>query len=96
MNSRASSLSAVATLYERQGRARLAAGETALGVNFVMSGGRRAPSAQHRTRRGNVAFVARVGQDVFGERAIEGLVKDGVNVDPVLRDAKHSDLNNAA
>jgi len=63
-------------------------GETLLGGEFVMAaGGKGANQAVGAARAGGaVTFVARVGRDVFGDQAVAGLVKDGINVDYVLRD----------
>lgn len=63
-------------------------GETVLGGAFVMAaGGKGANQAVAAARAGGrVAFIARVGTDVFGSRAIEGLVRDRIGVDYVFRD----------
>jgi ribokinase len=63
-------------------------GETILGGEFVTAaGGKGANQAVGAARAGGaVTFVARVGQDMFGERAVAGFVKDGITVDYVLRD----------
>lgn len=63
-------------------------GETILGGTFSMAaGGKGANQAVGAARAGgHVTFVARVGEDVFGEQAIQGFVRDGINVDPILRD----------
>jgi ribokinase len=63
-------------------------GETLLGGEFVMAaGGKGANQAVGAVRAGGtVTFVARVGRDVFGEQAIAGLVKDGIDVDYIFRD----------
>jgi len=63
-------------------------GETIIGGEFVTAaGGKGANQAVGAARAGGaVAFVARVGQDMFGERAIAGFVKDGINVDCVFKD----------
>ncbi len=64
------------------------AGETVLGGAFAMAeGGKGANQAVGAARAGGrVVFVARVGQDVFGARAIEVLARDGIAVDYVFRD----------
>jgi ribokinase len=65
------------------------AGETVLGGNFVTAaGGKGANQAVAAARAGGkVTFIARVGQDVFGEKAVAGFVADGINVDHVFEDA---------
>ncbi|HEX2790005.1 MAG TPA: ribokinase [Steroidobacteraceae bacterium] len=67
-------------------------GETLLGGEFhVTGGGKGANQAVSAARAGgNVAFVARVGQDEFGEQAIAAFVKERINVDHVYRDRKVS------
>ncbi len=63
-------------------------GETILGGEFVTApGGKGANQAVGAARAGGqVAFVARVGRDMFGEQAVAGFKRDGINVDFVLRD----------
>ncbi|MEX2169991.1 MAG: ribokinase [Pirellulales bacterium] len=63
-------------------------GETRLGGEFVMAaGGKGANQAVAAARAGGaVTFIARVGQDMFGERAVAGLIQYGVNVDHVQYD----------
>lgn len=63
-------------------------GETILGGEFVTAaGGKGANQAVGAARAGgHVTFIARVGQDMFGERAVSGFVKDGINVEHVYRD----------
>ncbi len=63
-------------------------GETVLGGQFLMfAGGKGANQAVAAARAGgDVTFVARVGQDMFGERAVAGFVQDGINVQYVTRD----------
>jgi len=63
-------------------------GETILGGEFSMAaGGKGANQAVGAARAGGqVTFVARVGDDVFGEQAIKGFVADGINVDHVVHD----------
>ena len=64
-------------------------GETILGGEFVTAaGGKGANQAVGAARAGgDVTFVARVGRDMFGDRAIAGFVRDGINVDHVRRDS---------
>ena len=63
-------------------------GETILGGAFVTAaGGKGANQAVGAARAGGqVTFIARVGQDMFGDQAVVGFVKDGINVDHVTRD----------
>jgi ribokinase len=63
-------------------------GETILGGEFVTAaGGKGANQAVGAARAGGaVTFVARVGQDMFGARALEGFTKDGIDVSYVVED----------
>jgi ribokinase len=65
-------------------------GETILGGEFAMAaGGKGANQAVGAARAGGaVTFIARVGQDMFGDKAVAGFVADGINVDYVVRDQK--------
>ncbi|HOW67530.1 MAG TPA: ribokinase [Candidatus Paceibacterota bacterium] len=65
-------------------------GETLLGGELVVAaGGKGANQAVGAARAGGqVTFIARVGQDMFGEKAIQGFVEDGINVDYVMRDRR--------
>ncbi|MFV1965887.1 MAG: ribokinase [Pirellulaceae bacterium] len=64
-------------------------GETILGGEFcTAAGGKGANQAVAAARAGGqVTLVARVGQDMFGQQAVQGFLKDHINVDHVLRDA---------
>jgi ribokinase len=63
-------------------------GETILGGEFVTAaGGKGANQAVAAAKAGGaVTFVARVGNDMFGEQAIAGFVEHGINVDHVQQD----------
>ena len=63
-------------------------GETVIGGTFsTAAGGKGANQAVAAARAGaDVTFVARVGTDMFGIQAIEGFVKDNINVNHVLKD----------
>jgi len=63
-------------------------GETILGGAFVTAaGGKGANQAVGAARAGGqVTFIARVGRDMFGDQAVAGFVKDGINADYVTRD----------
>jgi ribokinase len=65
-------------------------GETLLGGEFhITGGGKGANQAVSAARAGGeVAFVARLGQDEFGDQAIAAFVKDRINVDHIYRDRK--------
>jgi len=63
-------------------------GETIIGGTFsTAAGGKGANQAVAAARAGgDVTFVARVGEDMFGEQAKDGFIKDNINVDHVLSD----------
>jgi len=63
-------------------------GETILGGEFSMAaGGKGANQAVAAARAGgDVSFIARVGDDLFGEQAIAGFQRDNINVDYVIID----------
>jgi ribokinase len=65
-------------------------GETILGGQFAMAaGGKGANQAVGAARAGgNVAFVACIGKDVFGEQALAGFVAEHINVEHVLSKPK--------
>jgi ribokinase len=66
-------------------------GETILGGEFTTApGGKGANQAVGAARAGgDVTFIARVGEDVFGERALGGFAKDRINLRHIVRD-KHN------
>lgn len=59
------------------------AGETILGGEFFMfPGGKGANQAVAAARLGGqVTFVCKVGQDIFGQQAVEGFAKEGIATD---------------
>jgi ribokinase len=63
-------------------------GETIIGGEFASAaGGKGANQAVGAARAGGaVTLVARVGHDMFGDKAIAGFTADGINVDYVVRD----------
>lgn len=63
-------------------------GETVLGGKFIMTaGGKGANQAVAAARLGaDVAFVARLGRDVFGDRSLAGYQAEGINTDYIVRD----------
>jgi ribokinase len=65
-------------------------GETKLGGTFFMNaGGKGANQAVAAARLGgDVRFVSKVGNDIFGEQTVNGLRKEGVNSDFVFVDEK--------
>jgi ribokinase len=67
-------------------------GETRLGGEFLTAaGGKGANLAVAAAKAGgDVTLIARVGRDMFGERAVAGLIEHGVNVDYVQYDKSPS------
>jgi ribokinase len=67
-----------------------APGETILGGKFVTApGGKGANQAVGAARAGGkVTFIARVGNDSFGEQALAGFKREGLDVSQIKRDAK--------
>jgi ribokinase len=65
-------------------------GETLLGGVFLTAaGGKGANQAVAAARAGgNVTFIARVGQDMFGEQALAGFRADGIDVRNCIQDAE--------
>jgi ribokinase len=63
-------------------------GETILGGEFVTAaGGKGANQAVGAARAGGkVTFIARVGKDMFGDQAVAGFRRDGINVSHIVRD----------
>jgi len=64
-------------------------GETVIGGAFsTAAGGKGANQAVAAARAGGeVSFVARVGDDVFGRQAVEGFVADKIDASHVLKDS---------
>jgi ribokinase len=64
------------------------AGETVTGGEFFMAaGGKGANQAVAAARAGaETTFIARLGDDMFGQKALENFKKDGLNTDFVLVD----------
>ena len=65
-------------------------GETILGGEFHMAaGGKGANQAASAARAGgDVAFIARIGNDIFGKKAVEGFIHDGIDVKHVYKDRR--------
>lgn len=63
-------------------------GETILGGEFTKAaGGKGANQAVAAARSGGkVAFIAKIGDDIFGESALEGFKNDCINVEYILKD----------
>ncbi len=65
-------------------------GETVLGGSFLMTpggkGANQAMAAQRLSRGSQVVFIAKVGDDVFGEEARRGFEAEGMDTRFVLRD----------
>jgi len=63
-------------------------GETVLGGKFIMAaGGKGANQAVAAARLGaDVVFIVKVGDDLFGKRAIENFKADGIVIDFVITD----------
>lgn len=72
-----------------------APGETVLGGTFLMNpGGKGANQAVAAARLGGggihpVTFVAKVGDDVFGQQAVDGFRREGIGTTHVLTDPQH-------
>jgi len=66
-------------------------GETILGGKFFMNpGGKGANQAVAASRLGgDVAFIAKTGNDIFGEQSIENLRKEGVNTENMVVDQEN-------
>jgi ribokinase len=64
-------------------------GETVIGGEFsIAAGGKGANQAVAAARAGGkVTFIARVGDDMFGQQAMEGFVADGIDASHVIRES---------
>lgn len=73
-----------------KGRRLPAPGETVTGGQFVMAaGGKGANQAVAAARLGaEVTLVAKVGQDLFGQQAVDNYSREGILTDCILRDAE--------
>jgi len=63
-------------------------GETVVGGDFIMvPGGKGANQAVAAARLGaSVSFVARLGADVFGDKALENFEREGIDTEYIVRD----------
>jgi ribokinase len=68
-----------------------APGETVIGGTFLMNpGGKGANQAVAAARLGGqVTFVAKIGNDLFGRQAVEGFQREGIDTTYVLTDAEY-------
>jgi ribokinase len=66
-------------------------GETILGGKFFMfPGGKGANQAVAASRLGgNVTFITRVGNDIFGEQALQHFKTEGIRTDYIVSDSQH-------
>jgi ribokinase len=66
-------------------------GETILGGKFFMfPGGKGANQAVAASRLGgNVTFITRVGNDIFGQQALQHFKKEGIRTDYIISDLQH-------
>jgi ribokinase len=72
--------------------ARPKAGETVSGSEFrIYPGGKGANQAVAAARLGaEVTLVAKVGQDMFGDQAVDNYRREGIRTDCILRDPQHA------
>lgn len=63
-------------------------GETVIGGEFLMTAGGKGANQAVAVARlgGDVAFIAKVGHDMFGESALRGYAADGIDTDTITRD----------
>jgi ribokinase len=68
-----------------------APGETILGGEFFLfPGGKGANQAIAASRlSGNVSFIAKVGNDIFGEQALQQFKKERINTEFIVSDREH-------
>lgn len=66
-------------------------GETILGGEFLMNpGGKGANQAVAASRLGgDVAFISKTGNDIFGEQSVENLSREGVNTENIVVDQEN-------
>ena len=67
-------------------------GETVVGGEFKMGAGGKGANQAVAAKRlgGDVTFVCKVGNDIFGDNAVESYMKEGMDVSHVLRSDKPS------
>ena len=69
-----------------------APGETVLGGEFIMGPGGKGANQAVAARRlgGDVCFICKVGRDIFGDNAVAGYNREGIDTSHVLRSDKAS------
>ena len=69
-----------------------APGETVLGGEFIMGPGGKGANQAVAARRlgGDVCFICKVGRDIFGDNAVAGYDREGIDTSHVLRSDKAS------
>lgn len=67
-------------------------GETLLGGDFKMGGGGKGANQAVAAKRlgGEVAFICKVGKDVFGQQAVASYIKEGIDISHILKSDKPS------
>lgn len=65
-------------------------GETIIGGEFLMNPGGKGANQAVAARRlgGEVVFVCKTGNDIFGKQAVELLAAEGIDIDKILEDDK--------
>jgi ribokinase len=66
-------------------------GETVLGGAFVMAGGGKGANQAVAAARlgGEVIFIAKVGDDIFGKQAVESFKREGIDTSLIVTDPVH-------
>ncbi len=66
-------------------------GETVMGNKFLMNpGGKGANQAVAAVRLGgNVSFITKTGNDLFGKQSVQNLRKEGINTNYIITDSLH-------
>jgi ribokinase len=67
-------------------------GETIIGGEFFMAGGGKGANQAVAAARagGDVTFVARVGDDLFGRQAVAGFRRDGIRTGRIIKDRSYA------
>lgn len=63
-------------------------GETVLGGTFMMNAGGKGANRPWRSPGigGGVNFVAKIGDDMFGQRSLESYARDGIDISYIIKD----------
>ena len=63
-------------------------GETVLGGTFMMNAGGKGANQAVAVARigGGVKFVAKIGDDMFGQRSLESYARDGIDISYIIKD----------